>query len=69
MSNRRDVQKLVDRVEALGWSVEIGKAHYKCKHPKSDIVVMSATPSDNRALQNMKSDVNRVRRKHNEERI
>lgn len=58
MSSRREVQALVRVAEQQGWTVEHTKNnHLKWLSPRGGIVYSSSTPSDHRALANLKRDL------------
>lgn len=60
-SLRRDVQSIVDRLKRdHGCSAALSKAgHWRVTRPGHKPVTMSRTPSDQRAIRNIKSDVRR----------
>ena len=52
-----DLKALQAHAEAHGWRVEVGGRHLKWRGPKGQLVVSAITPSDHRALMNIKSDL------------
>lgn len=56
----RDVQALIKQAESQGWVVEpTRKGHYKWFSPLGRFFFSASTPSDNRALKNIKQDLKR----------
>lgn len=60
-----DVKKIIKQLSEQGWIIQIRK-HYICDHPKGGRVVMSMSPSYQRAIVNIQSDIKRIRRQHGE---
>lgn len=57
---RKDLRALFRDLEQRGWSVEVtGGNHYKLKGPRGQIVFCPGTPSDHRALKNLKAMLRR----------
>ncbi len=65
-ANKKDINRFIDEVIAAGWGYNEGKHSRKLTHPKGDVVFINKTPSCPFALNNIKADINRVRRKYNE---
>lgn len=60
MSMKKEVQQLLDRARADGWTVEKTKgSHYKLTHPSGALVYCSYTPSDYHAIKNIEGDMRR----------
>lgn len=60
MSLKKDIQRLIDEVQAQGWRVEKRKKHYQCYSPDGrGIVNVSATPSSSRTHANKVSELRR----------
>jgi predicted RNA binding protein YcfA (HicA-like mRNA interferase family) len=58
MSNTREIQALVKDAERQGWVVVTTKGnHLKWLSPLGGIVYSSSTPSDHRALANLRRDL------------
>lgn len=58
MSSKRDVQQLVREAEQQGWVILRTKNnHLKWLSPLGGIVYSSSTPSDHRALENLRRDL------------
>lgn len=60
-SMKRDVESIVDRLsQDYGCTVRVTKAgHWRVTRPGYQSVTMARTPSDKRALANMKGDIRR----------
>lgn len=59
------LKELLKRVKADGWLVEKAKnGHYKLTHPCGGLVFVSLSPSDHRALLNIRGDIRREMRKY-----
>lgn len=58
----KHMKKIIRGVEALGWTVEPCKSgHFRLKSPDgTSMVIISKSPSDQRALQNVLSDLRRA---------
>ena len=55
---KREVQVLIKQAVDQGWVVEKTKNnHYKWISPLGGLIFSSSTPSDHRALQNLKRDL------------
>jgi hypothetical protein len=61
MASKKDLAVLIKIAIEAGWRVERTKSgHYKWLSPNSiDFFYSSSTPSDNRALENLKQDLRR----------
>lgn len=62
----KDVRKLLKELKRSGFEIEdvhrsSGVSHHKVRHPDhpGKMVTMSATPSDHRAIKNMRADLRR----------
>jgi hypothetical protein len=60
MSSRKEVQQLIKQAECQGWVVESTKGgHYKWLSPFGGFFFSASTPSDPRAINNIKKDLTR----------
>lgn len=60
-SSNKDLNKLIANLIRTGWRIQRGGKHDKLWHPfRSGFVVVSRTPSDVRALRNVKAQVARI---------
>jgi predicted RNA binding protein YcfA (HicA-like mRNA interferase family) len=60
---KRDLAKLLPAARARGWQVApTCGGHWKLTHPGGGIVVTSSSPSDHRALANLRAQLRRVER-------
>jgi predicted RNA binding protein YcfA (HicA-like mRNA interferase family) len=61
---RHDLKELLRAAEARGWRVDATRrgGHVRLVHPDGGVVVASGTPSDRRALANLKAMLRRVER-------
>jgi hypothetical protein len=58
MSTMKELRSLLNTATDQGWEVTRGKNnHIKCVSPNGNIVFVSSTPSDHRALENIKRDL------------
>ena len=58
MTKMKELNKLLSLANDQGWKVERAKNnHYKLLAPNGNIVFVSSTPSDHRALQNIERDL------------
>lgn len=58
MSSLKELNKLFKIVLEQGWTIELShNNHYKLYAPNGKVVFVSSTPSDHRALQNIKRDL------------
>ena len=64
ISSNREVRDLISDAVQNGWSVERGKKHIKLKKFHKCVTV-SITPSDGRAIQNIKKDIRRAEAEFN----
>jgi predicted RNA binding protein YcfA (HicA-like mRNA interferase family) len=62
MSLWREVSKLVKEHQRLGWTAEYGGQHIKMRSPTGKMVTISVSPSDHRALLNIRADLRRASR-------
>lgn len=54
----KEVKKLVGVARKQGWTVEMGKScHWRFVPPTGRIVFTGSTPSDQRALKNLRRDL------------
>lgn len=60
---QKQTKQFLQEVEADGWSWELRRSgHLKLTGPSGEIAFAAATPSDRRALQNIRSDMRRATR-------
>jgi len=60
MSGRKDVEVLVQKAREQGWTVTKTKgSHYKWVSPLGGLFFSTSTPSDFRAIDNLKRDMKR----------
>ena len=61
---RHDLKQLLRAAEARGWRVELTRrgGHVRLVHPDGGLVVAASTPSDHRALANLRAQPRRVER-------
>jgi len=61
---RHDLKELLRAAEARGWRVDATRrgGHVRLVHPDGGVVVASGTPSDHRALANLRAQLRRVER-------
>jgi predicted RNA binding protein YcfA (HicA-like mRNA interferase family) len=58
-----DLERLLRRASACGWLVMRTRGgHWRLRHPNGGIVVTSSTPSDRRAVLNMRAQMRRAER-------
>lgn len=58
MASRRDIQELKKQAECQGWVVEpTRKGHYRWVSPNGVFFFSASTPSDHRAVLNIKRDL------------
>lgn len=58
MAINKDMQLLMKEAKDQGWFVELTRGgHYKWQSPSGNLVFSSQTPSDYRAVQNLKRDL------------
>lgn len=66
MSVATEINKYVKQKLREGWREEYGGKHRKIYHPKGGFVSMSISPSCQYALRNIKKDVERLEKYHND---
>jgi predicted RNA binding protein YcfA (HicA-like mRNA interferase family) len=60
----RDVKHFTREVEARGWNVApTRRGHLRLTHPNGGLVFVAGTPSDHRALTNMRAEIKRQERR------
>lgn len=57
MPTKNELKKLLREAEMRGWVFDTGGKHIKGKHPNGQRATVSVSPSDHRALQNIKRDL------------
>jgi hypothetical protein len=60
---KKDFKQFFEELESQGYKIERKKKHIKITGPQGDIFFAAATPSDYRALENLKKDIRRGRPK------
>jgi predicted RNA binding protein YcfA (HicA-like mRNA interferase family) len=60
---RHDLAKLLRQASACGWQVMRTRRHWRLLHPNGGIVVLSSTPSDRRALLNVRAQLRRAEKR------
>lgn len=55
LTNNKDLRIILIEAESNGWVFTKRKNHIKGKHPSGKTTTMGTTPSDRRALENIKS--------------
>lgn len=52
----KEIKQIIREAEDLGWEVNLtNNGHYKCQHPSGGLIFMASTPSDRRALRNIRN--------------
>jgi predicted RNA binding protein YcfA (HicA-like mRNA interferase family) len=60
---KHDLAKLLRQASACGWQVvRTRKSHWRLRHPSGAVVVTSSSPSDCRALANLRAQLRRAER-------
>jgi len=58
------VKELLRWAEAAGWRVQFTRGgHLRLRHPDGGVVVAASTPSDQRALANLRAQMRRAERR------
>lgn len=57
LTSNKELRLLLKEAEANGWAFSKGNRHIKGKHPSGRTTTISISPSDNRALMNIKKDL------------
>jgi hypothetical protein len=57
LTNNKDLKWLLREAEAEGWMFEKRERHIRGKHPNGQTATISISPSDRRALMNIKRDL------------
>ena len=61
---KHDLKQVLRQAEAQGWRVQPTRGgHWKLTHPGGGIVVTSSSPSDHRALANVRAQLRRAERR------
>lgn len=55
LTTNKDLRKILKEAEANGWVFEKRERHIKGRHPNGQTATIAQTPSDRRALLNIKS--------------
>jgi len=60
-TNSKEINEMLAKVESQGWRIEKGKNHIKAipADKTRPIVVLAATPSDHRAVMNVRAQLRR----------
>ena len=62
----KDMRKLIKELKPEGWTAELTRGdHIALVHPRYGKVFCSQTPSDRRALQNIRQEIRAAQRRHN----
>ena len=56
----KEWQKLIDELAARGWVGVHGKKHYKMRSPGGQSITFPSSPSDRRAILNIKSTIRKI---------
>ena len=56
---RQKLGKTIKEMQRQGWTLQKGGRHDKFISPEGKVITLSSTPSDHRAVYNMKSDLRR----------
>ena len=60
---RHDLERLLRQASACGWQISrTRKSHWLLRHPSGAVVVTGSSPSDGRALANLRAMLRRVER-------
>jgi hypothetical protein len=61
---RHDLEQMLRQARSCGWQVtQPRRGHWRRLHPGGGIVVASSSPSDHRALANLKAQLRRAERR------
>ena len=61
---KHDLERLLRQASASGWRVARTRGgHWRLLYPNGGIVVLSSTPSDHRALRNVRAQMRRAERR------
>jgi predicted RNA binding protein YcfA (HicA-like mRNA interferase family) len=61
---KHDLKQLLRQASACGWQVTRTRGgHWRLLRPNGGIVVLSSTPSDHRALRNVRAQMRRAERR------
>lgn len=60
---KKELKEYVRELLREGWSYEQGRKHIKLRTPEGQLFTYSATPSCPYAIQKLKSDIKRYRKK------
>jgi predicted RNA binding protein YcfA (HicA-like mRNA interferase family) len=65
MGSKKDVMRVINEVASAGWLVERTRGgHFRLVAPGGQSVIAASTPSDPRALLNMKSRIKRIQQEY-----
>lgn len=57
LTNNKDLNKLLKLAQGRGWEFTCKNNHIKGSHPSWGAATISRSPSDNRAIKNIKKDL------------
>jgi predicted transcriptional regulator len=58
MSNKRDIKQLIEKAQEQGWIIiKTSNNHYKWISPLGGLFYSASTPSDYKAIKNIKRDM------------
>lgn len=58
---KQDMRKMIKRLKKAGWTATpTGSGHLRLEGPHGERQIVPATPSDHRALKNMRADIRRA---------
>jgi predicted RNA binding protein YcfA (HicA-like mRNA interferase family) len=57
LTSNKELKKLLEEAEGYGWVFTKGNRHIKGRHPTGKTTTISISPSDRRALMNIKKDL------------
>lgn len=57
LTSNKELKKVLKEAEGNGWVFAKGNRHIKGKHPSGKTTTISISPSDQRALMNIKKDL------------
>lgn len=60
-NHARELRQMLNRLRADGWHITLSRrGHYRCHSPTGETVFCPGTPSDHRALANMRGKFRRA---------
>ena len=61
-SSDKDINKFIRKLINTGWTASRGKKHWKISHQNGRKVTVAGSPSDRRAILNLKKQVERIKK-------